>query len=114
MICSYGVNYFCRNPGPTRSVALPWSASPVYDLLATVCGVERLSLTLGAIKVEPHLGVLETISGKVPHPKGIISVNLKKKRNKYVGSIILPQNVRGEYILGSEIRQLKPGNNIID
>ena len=109
-----GLTTFAENPEPTRSDCHAWSASPVYDLLATVCGVEPAEPNFRSIKVEPHLGVLETISGKVPHPKGIISVNLKKKRNKYVGSIILPQNVRGKYILGSEIRQLKSGNNIID
>ena len=109
-----GLTTFAENPEPTRSDCHAWSASPVYDLLATVCGVEPAEPNFKSIKIEPHPGVLEVISGKVPHPKGVISVNLKKKRNKYVGNIILPQNVRGVYILGSEMRQLKPGNNIID
>jgi len=49
---------FAENPEPTRSDCHAWSASPNYDLLATVCGIEPAEPGFKSVRIEPHLGPL--------------------------------------------------------
>ena len=93
-----GLTTFAEKPDPTRSDCHAWSASPNYDFLATVVGIEPASPGFKTVKIEPHLGELEMVQGKMPHPKGIISFDLKRTGEKGItGQINLPENLAGEF-----------------
>ncbi|NJK96175.1 MAG: hypothetical protein HC905_15805 [Bacteroidales bacterium] len=49
-----GLTTFAENPEPTRSDCHAWSASPNYDLLATVLGVEPGSPGFKSVTINPH------------------------------------------------------------
>ena len=111
---SIGLTTFAENPEPTRSDCHAWSASPLIDFLATVCGVEPAEAGFKSVKVAPHLGVLQKVEGKVPHPKGLITVSLQQKGKKLVGEVILPVGLTGTFIWEGNTLTLEDGTNKID
>lgn len=108
-----GLSTFAEKPEPSRSDCHAWSASPTYDLLATVCGIEPASFGFETVRISPHLGSLKYVIGKVPHPNGMISVNLKRIEQSITGIIILPEGVVGTYCYNGIEIPLAPGMNKI-
>jgi alpha-L-rhamnosidase len=110
-----GLTTFAENPEPTRSDCHAWSASPNYDLLATVCGIMPEQSGFRAVKIAPALGELTSIQGKMPHPMGTIEVSLKKK-NKVgiIGQIVLPIGLTGHFVWQGRTIVLNGGVQKID
>ena len=108
-----GLTTFAEKPEPSRSDCHAWSASPMYDLLATVCGIVPASPGFKTIRIAPALGNLTFVKGIVPHPQGNIIVELKKEGNRLVGLIILPKGTTGIYSYEKNQIQLKQGNNYL-
>ncbi len=103
-----GLTTFAEKPDPTRSDCHAWSASPNYDFLATVAGIEPASPGFKTVKIEPHLGSLKEIHGKMPHPNGIILFQLERSgRNGIKGEITLPENLEGTFYWKGKKLQLK-------
>ncbi|MDX1284669.1 MAG: hypothetical protein R3182_06645, partial [Draconibacterium sp.] len=93
-----GLTTFAEKPDPTRSDCHAWSASPNYDFLATVAGIEPAEAGFASIKMAPALGDLNEIEGSMPHPKGTISFKLKRKgENGIEGEVILPIGLTGTF-----------------
>jgi hypothetical protein len=110
-----GLTTFAERPEPSRSDCHAWSASPIYDLLATVCGIEPESPGFKSVKIEPCLGALKFIKCKIPHPTGDISLNLKRKeRGGIEGEIVLPKGLSGHFSWHGKTKRLKAGKQIID
>ena len=102
-----GLTTFAEKPDPTRSDCHAWSASPNYDFLATVAGIEPASPGFKTVKIEPHLGALTQIEGKIPHPNGTILFQLKRKgKNGIEGEITLPEKMRGAFIWNNQKLEL--------
>ena len=108
-----GLTTFAENPEPTRSDCHAWSASPVYDFLATVCGVEPAEPGFRSVRIAPHLGSLNQIEGKIPHPAGLIEVSLKKNGKGLSGHIVLPASLSGTFVWGGQQLNLVGGRNTI-
>jgi len=103
-----GLTTFAETPEPTRSDCHAWSASPTYDFLATVAGIEPASSGFKTVRIEPHLGELKYIEGKMPHPSGMIQFSLKRKGEKGIsGEVILPENLTGVFIWQGKTLNLK-------
>ncbi len=93
-----GLTTFAEKPDPTRSDCHAWSASPNYDFLATVAGIEPDSPGFKTVKIEPHLGKLNKIKGFMPHQAGTIYFDLHKtEANGIKGRITLPANLTGKF-----------------
>jgi alpha-L-rhamnosidase len=90
-----GLTTFAEKPDPTRSDCHAWSSSPVYELLATVCGVESASPGFATVRIEPHLGHLTRAEGVVPHPNGEIRVAYELEGAALKARITLPDGVSG-------------------
>lgn len=82
----HGLSTFAENPEPTRSDCHAWSSSPNYDFLATILGVEPDAPGFASVRIEPHPGHLNRISGVVPHPQGDIRVELPPVRSPATGT----------------------------
>ncbi len=109
-----GLTTFPENPDPCRSECHAWSSSPNYDFLATVCGVEPDSDAFKSVKVEPHLGSLKYVRGKVPHKLGFIEVDLQRSENGDItGRVILPEGLSGRFVNKGAQIGLKSGINKI-
>jgi len=91
-----GLTTFAENPDPARSDCHAWSASPNYDMLATVAGIRPAEPGFKSVLIEPALGKLSYIKGKFPHPSGIIYFDIKKTAGDGIsGEITLPEGLKG-------------------
>ncbi len=99
-----GLTTFAERPEPTRSDCHAWSASPNYDLLATVCGIRPASPGFGTVMIAPHLGTLNWVRAEMPHPTGEpIRVELKKHGETGIrGEVTLPVGISGEFVWNGE------------
>lgn len=110
---SMGLTTFAENPEPTRSDCHAWSASPLYDFLATICGITPGSEGFKTVQITPHPGKLQFIRGKVPHPDGLIELDLKQTKKGLEGQIILPSKLKGIYSYRNKTIELHEGINEI-
>ncbi len=109
-----GLTTFAENPDPTRSDCHAWSASPNYDLLATVCGIEPAEAGFKSVRIEPHLGSLSWAEGKMPHPAGDIKVRLERTDNdRLKAEITLPEKLSGVFVWKGKPTPLKGGSQTI-
>jgi hypothetical protein len=109
-----GLTTFAEQPEPTRSDCHAWSASPNYDLLATVCGIEPASPGFERVIIEPRLGKLDRAEGKVPHPYGNISVKFKRKGEGISAEITLPKGLAGDFMWNDKKTPLRTGYQEIE
>ena len=105
-----GLTTFAERPEPTRSDCHAWSASPNYDLLSTVAGIEPASPGFKTVKIEPHMGSLKWINGKMPTASGSIVFALKRVGvDGVTGSITLPKGMVRCVCVGREGDQVDGG-----
>lgn len=110
-----GLTTFAENPEPTRSDCHAWSASPNYDLLATVCGIMPSKAGFSTVKIQPSLGDLTSIKGKMPHPLGMIEVAFQRKnKTGIMGDIVLPKGLTGTFLWQGKEILLKEGFQKVD
>ncbi|RPH99371.1 MAG: alpha-L-rhamnosidase [Calditrichaeota bacterium] len=94
-----GLTTFAERPEPTRSDCHAWSASPNYDFLATVCGIQPAEPGFKSVAIRPALGKLTWVKASMPHPLGEIKVELKRKGVSGIeGQITLPPGLNGTFI----------------
>ena len=94
-----GLTTFAEKPEPTRSDCHAWSASPLYDFLATICGIVPDAPGFSRVLIKPSLGALHSVNAMMPHPRGDISVHLQRVWPSGVkGEITLPSGVGGRFV----------------
>jgi len=71
-------------PGRT-SRAHAWAASPTYDLTAYVLGVRPAEPGYRRAIVDPYLGPLTRVAGRVPTPRGWIDVRVDEREIEVTG-----------------------------
>jgi hypothetical protein len=69
-----------------KSLCHAWGASPIYLLGKYYLGVKPTSPGYTAYAVEPHLGGLQWMQGKVPTPNGNIEIFVNKEQIKITGA----------------------------
>ena len=110
-----GLTTFAENPDPTRSDCHAWSASPLYDFLATICGIVPSSPGFKTVTIAPAPGELTSIKGSMPHLDGIISVDLKRKGSKSIsGTVVLPKSLTGTFVWNGKTVALHGGTQVVD
>jgi alpha-L-rhamnosidase len=109
-----GLTTFAENPEPTRSDCHAWSASPVYELLSTVCGIRSVSPGFSRIQIAPSMGALRHIQGKMPHPGGFIELHLERDGDHLHGTVSLPSGTTGVFIWKEKHLPLAGGLQQID
>lgn len=110
-----GLTTFEEGDYDERSDCHAWGATPNYDLLATVCGIRPTTPGFKEIEIKPAFGKLNYINAKMPHPLGIIELNLKKdKTGKVSGFVFIPENTSGTFELAEVKIKLNPGKNILN
>lgn len=108
-----GLTTFAESIQNTRSDCHAWSASPNYEFLNTVCGIQPASPHFDEIVIEPNPGNLGNITGKMPHPKGEIVVQYTFKNNQVSGEITIPEGTKGNFKWKGKQMTLNPGKNVI-
>ncbi len=81
---------------PNQDWNHPWGAAPANLLPRFVLGVRVLTPGWGSILVQPHPGTLASVEGKIPTPRGEISVAWKldlKQEKSFTMTLALPSGV---------------------
>lgn len=102
-----------EHPEPSRSDCHAWGAHPIYHYFASVLGIRPAESGFRKVRIEPQIWPLTWAKGKLPHPKGFISVDLTIKDNKLYGSIELPEDTFGTLTYSGMTLNLKPGKQEI-
>ncbi len=93
-----GLTTFAEIPGNPRSDCHAWSAHPVFDLLATVAGIEPSAPGFTRVAIEPYLGPLGSLQAAMPAPRGMIAVNYQRDAKQFTAEITLPEGVSGYFV----------------
>jgi len=110
-----GLTTFEEGDYEERSDCHAWSASPLYDFLATVAGISPAEPGFRAVEIKPAPGSLKQIEAVVPHPSGLIKVELKGKGEQGIAAKIdLPGELTGTFIWMDQEVMLKPGSQEIN
>jgi len=101
-----------ENPEPTRSDSHAWSAHPNYHLLTMVLGIRPASPGFRTVTIAPALGPLRRVYGHMPHPAGVIDVELERAgAGGIVGTVTLPAGLSGNFTWKGAQHPLSPGVN---
>jgi hypothetical protein len=107
-----GLTTWAEWNGPdSRSDCHAWGASPNFELLRTVAGIEPAAPAFRRVRVAPHLGAFHQISANMPHPAGSIRVHLARRGGDLEAEISLPTGIAGDLEWQGEKRDLQPGQN---
>jgi hypothetical protein len=98
-----------EEPEPTRSDCHAWGAHPMFHYYATMLGVRPASAGFGTVSVRPQLGPLTAARGVLPHPRGTISVALRRAGERLAAEVDLPAGVTGELVWRGQRRELRGG-----
>ncbi len=99
------------NGGDSRSDCHAWGASPNFELLRTVAGIESAAPGFSRVRISPHMGTLHQITAEMPHPKGNIRVKLNSDSDRKTAEIELPPGVFGEFVVNGRTQALSSGRN---
>jgi alpha-L-rhamnosidase len=95
----------------SRSDCHAWGSSPNVEFFRTILGIESDAPGFSKVKITPHLGSIDDISGEMPHPNGKISVKYKLQKGSLQAEIILPENTEGTFVWKDKEHSLKGGKN---
>jgi hypothetical protein len=104
-----GLTTFAETPGNSRSDCHAWSAHPVFDLLATVAGIEPAAPGFTRVTIEPSLGPLHSLQAAMPTPHGVIGVDYQGDAKQFTAEITLPEGVSGYFVWDGRRTPLHPG-----
>ncbi len=97
----------------SRSDSHAWGSSPNIEFYRTILGIDSDAPGFSKIKIEPHLGSIQNISGEIPHPSGKISVKYSINNGKLEAEIAIPQNTVADFIWKNKTYALKAGLNVL-
>jgi len=110
-----GMTTFGEQDENPRSECHPWSATPVYELLTTVAGIEPGEPGFRTVRIAPALGSLRHVEAAMPHPLGTIEVSFDRVgATGLKGSIRLPRGLTGEFVWRGKKTALEGGLVAID
>lgn len=100
--------------GMERSECHAWSASPDFEMLATICGIGPDAPGFEKILVKPQLDDGERVKGTVPHWSGKIEAEFTRTKNELRGRVVLPMGITGRLLWMDRELILRPGGNTIN
>lgn len=105
-----GLSTWAETPEPTRSDSHAWSASPNYDLLTIVAGIQPAAPGFARVRIEPHLGKLTHLEATMPHAGGNIRVAYRRVEGSWIASVDLPKGLTGELVWSGRTYPLHEGS----
>ena len=108
-----GLSTWAENPEPTRSDCHAWSASPNYDLLTLVAGIQPASPGFRTVLIEPHLRGLHHLDASMPHAGGMIRTEYQSAGTGWKATVILPPGLQGTLRWGSQRIPLHAGTQTV-
>ena len=77
-------------------------------------GIDTDAPGFARVKIEPHLGAMQKAGGEMPHPLGMINVQYRLEKGKWLVEIALPEGLTGRLLWKGQEIALKSGiNNMV-
>ncbi len=108
---NYGLTTFAEKPEPVRSDCHAWSASPNYQLLSIVGGINPASSGFKTVSIKPYLGALKNVDCTMPHPNGMIKAKYQVLNQVLNADLELPAATSGTFTWKNIIYPLHAGAN---
>jgi hypothetical protein len=109
-----GLSTWAETPEPTRSDCHAWSASPNFDLLTLVAGIQPAAPGFSSVLIEPHLRGLHDLQATMPHPNGMISVRYHRESDNWTATIRLPDGLSGTFSWANRSWRLHAGTQVLE
>jgi alpha-L-rhamnosidase len=106
-----GLTTWAEKEDPSRSECHAWGASPNFELLRTVLGVDSAAPGFRRVRIHPFLGRLARVAGSVPHPKGEVVVSLRRDGEALEADVRLPDGIEGEVLWRGAQAAVGPGQS---
>jgi alpha-L-rhamnosidase len=106
-----GLSTFAETAEPTRSDCHAWSASPLFEMLATTAGIRSTAPGFMAVEVAPAMGTLRQLECSMPHPDGSIEVSVYRTDSGDEIRVTLPPSVSGRLVWQGKRKKLRGGEN---
>ena len=103
----FKTTYEADVPARTRSDCHAWGAHPLYHYFATILGIRPAAPGFAQVRIAPQLGPLSWAQGRLPHPLGMIEVELEQQGRRWHGQIRLPRGVTGTFVQAGRVRPLR-------
>ena len=97
-----------------RSDCHAWGSHPLWHLHTGVAGVRSAAPFYGRVVVDPQPAHLKRIRSSTPTPRGDVLLDLSFGDGKVSGSVALPAGLPGSFLWNGSVRELAPGQNVID
>jgi hypothetical protein len=104
-----GLSTWAETPEPTRSDCHAWSASPNYDLLTIVAGIQPGAPGFKKVHIEPHLEGLHQLTASMPHPDGMIETSYRLDGGHWTATVTLPPGIEGQFAWKNKVWPLHSG-----
>jgi hypothetical protein len=104
-----GLHTFPEHDLQGRSDCHAWSAHPLFHLFHGVLGIQPGAFGFESVLIAPLPGALREVSGKLPHPRGTISVHLRRKGSCWEAAADLPEGLEGTLQWGTDALPLRVG-----
>jgi hypothetical protein len=89
-----GLTTWAETDSPAaRSDCHAWGASPNIEFFRTVLGVDSAGPGFRQVRIRPNLGPLLSARGVVPHPKGLIKIEVTRENGVVKHTVTLPPGV---------------------
>ena len=108
-----GLSTWAETPEPSRSDCHAWSASPNYDLLTVVAGIQPGAPGFKKVRIEPHLEGLHELTASMPHPNGKIETSYRLDGNRWNATVTLPPGVEGLFTWKKKVWPLHSGTQML-
>ncbi len=105
-----GMRTTIEAPEPTRSDCHAWGAHPIYHYFAGILGIRPAAMGFEGVSIQPDLGSLDWARGTMPHPKGEITVDVRRRDgDALAATIALPDGLTGVCALNGDMHELRAG-----
>lgn len=110
-----GLTTWAEWNGPdSRSDCHAWGASPNFELLRTVAGIDSAAPGFRKVRIAPNLGTLPDLTAQAPSPAGLIQLKLQHKGSHLTADVELPPGITGDFVWNASTKALRPGSNHLE
>jgi len=106
---AHGVTTWPETGLKSRSESHAWGSSPNYHFHKLVAGITPAAPGFEVIRIAPQLQQVEHLQCTMPHPNGLIKIDLQHKKGKIKGSISLPPGTTGTLHWNDKQLRLREG-----
>jgi hypothetical protein len=103
-----------ESPDPCRSDCHAWSAHPLYHYVTKLLGVTPGAAGFKRVRVEPRPCHLNSLSARLPHPRGHVDVALRVEGDSLSARIGLPEGISGVLVWRGAEYALQPGEQSLE